>query len=630
MNMNTQSFDTNTTRLSSKGPASWLVIFSLVFALASPTHSQNKTSDTRSNPPATDVEKLEDKAPDTTAPGTESTSLSPPANDNFANAFSFFINGAGSGITSNVEATSEPGEPIHGAGRGSNTNNSIWYKHVANANGVVNFKTLASPTDPIADTVLSAYRGTSLNTLVPVAANDDYVGTFYSAITFTVTAGHTYYVAIDGFGTRMGGLIYSYSAYPSPPNNNIAGAVDLMNLQRSPFIGITGSNMGATGESGEPMHHSSGAAPLNSIWYKWTPPAPGSYTFTTEGSNFDTILAVYKEVGGTPQGLVASSDDFGVGLASRVTFYSPGGESYLIAIEGYGLGTGDSLLNWYPYRAESGKKFDFDGDTKSDMSIFRGGSGQWWIKRSSSNTAFVASFGTSTDQLTPADYTGDGKVDIAFWRPSNGYWYVLRSENFTFYAFPFGTAGDIPAAGNFDVDPSADHAIFRPSTGVWYVNTSRDGVLIRQWGGNGDKPVVADYDGDGMSDYAIFRPSTGEWWIDRSREGVVVSQFGTASDIPVPGSYDGDGRANIAFWRPSNGHWFVLSTPGGGSYYAFPFGISTDIPAPGDYDGDGRMDPGVFRPSNGTWYIDRTGPFGVLIEQFGANGDRPVPSSYLF
>jgi len=77
--------------------------------------------------------------------------------------------------------------------------------------------------------------------------------------------------------------------------------------------------------------------------------------------------------------------------------------------------------------------FDFDGDRKTDLSIFRPAPGECWYNRSSNggNTAFQ--FGAGTDTIAPADFTGDGKTDVAFFRPSTGQWFVLRSEDLSFF-----------------------------------------------------------------------------------------------------------------------------------------------------------------------------------------------------
>ena len=271
--------------------------------------------------------------------------------------------------------------------------------------------------------------------------------------------------------------------------------------------------------------------------------------------------------------------------------------------------------------------FDFDRDNKTDIGIFRPVVGEWWIRRSGNTPNIVAQFGASTDRIVPADYTGDGKCDIAFWRPETGEWYVLRSENNSFYSVPFGSNGDIPAPADYDADGKADTAVFRPSDATWYISRSTGGTTIEQFGANGDQPVAADYDGDGKADLAIYRPSNGQWWLNRSTGGVIVYQFGNDTDKAVQGDYTGDGIADVAFWRPSTGEWFILRSEDT-SYYSAPFGSSADIPAPGDYDGDGKFDTTVFRPSSATWYVQRsTG--ATVIQQFGANGDRPVASAFV-
>jgi uncharacterized delta-60 repeat protein len=277
----------------------------------------------------------------------------------------------------------------------------------------------------------------------------------------------------------------------------------------------------------------------------------------------------------------------------------------------------------------AGAMFDFDGDGKTDISIFRPSVGEWWYSRSSDGGNYAAQFGNSSDKLMPGDYTGDGRADFAFFRPSTGEWFILRSEDGSYYSYPFGTNGDIPTVGDFDGDGKADSAVFRQSDTNWYIRRSSDGgTTIRQFGASGDVPVVSDYDGDGKSDIAIWRASTGEWWIQKSSNASVVTfQFGSSTDKPVQGDYTGDGKADVAVFRPSSGEWFILRSENQ-SFYSFPFGTNGDVPAAGDYDGDGRFDATVFRPSQSTWYVQRT-TAGTLIQSFGQSGDRPVPNVFV-
>ncbi len=276
---------------------------------------------------------------------------------------------------------------------------------------------------------------------------------------------------------------------------------------------------------------------------------------------------------------------------------------------------------------QSSAKFDFDGDSKTDISIFRPSLGEWWYLRSSDLGNRAYQFGASSDQIVPADYTGDGKTDIAFFRPSNGEWFILRSEDNSFYSFPFGTNGDIPTPGDFDGDGKADPAIFRPSNATWFILNSGGGTTIQTFGANGDKPTVDDFDGDGKDDLAIYRPASSQWWQFRSTQGVVALQFGSAGDKTVAADYTGDGKADVAFFRPSTGFWFVLRSEDS-SFYSFPFGTNGDSPVPGDYDGDGRTDPAVFRPSNNTWFKQQS-TSGFEAITFGIANDLPVPGAFV-
>lgn len=115
-------------------------------------------------------------------------------------------------------------------------------------------------------------------------------------------------------------------------------------------LGYTGSQTfstaGAGGQNGEPVH--CGVIGGHSKWYAYLPPASGTMFLNTDGSNFDTLLAVYTGCCTfatlTP---VACDNNSGTnGLTSSLSFPAVSNTVYYIAVDGVGGVTGTVKLNY--------------------------------------------------------------------------------------------------------------------------------------------------------------------------------------------------------------------------------------------------------------------------------------------
>jgi subtilisin-like proprotein convertase family protein len=364
--------------------------------------------------------------------------------------------------------------------------------------------------------------------------------------------------------------------------------------------------------------------------------ASGSYKPTNFG-----VADPFPDV--LPSGQVAGAEAYPSGVSPGVTNAGPctlastfngtdaNGTWSLYVVDDAGGQTGNIMGGWSLDITGGGafnKRYtnaDFDGDGRTDVSIYNGATHNWYIRNSSTlaNRTQV-DWGLPTDTLVPGDYDGDHKTDVAVWRPSEGNWYIVRSSTGTPQIINWGVSSDIPVPGDYDGDGDTDIAVWRPSQGNWYVR----GIGVVGWGAPTDTPVPgADFNGDGLADYVVFRASEGNWYIKNAAGGSVIN-WGAAGDDLVPGDYDADGITDAAVWRSSEGNWYVLQSSGGTLRRAW--GTAGDVPAPGDYDGDCRTDFVVFRPGNGNWYILNSGTTtnALRLDTLGVSGDIPIPSAY--
>jgi Immunoglobulin domain len=107
---------------------------------------------------------------------------------------------------------------------------------------------------------------------------------------------------------------------------------------------IQGNNTGYTWETGETNH--AGKLGGSSAWFEWTPSSNGIATFTTVGSAFDTLLAVYTGSDLTKLTEVESDDDGGPFRTSQAAFNVQAGIHYAVVVDGFLGRTGRFVLDW--------------------------------------------------------------------------------------------------------------------------------------------------------------------------------------------------------------------------------------------------------------------------------------------
>lgn len=117
----------------------------------------------------------------------------------------------------------------------------------------------------------------------------------------------------------------------APANDSSSASTELL---AGPAV--TGSNIGATLESGELIPAGYTAETYaGSVWWHWTPVMSGWFEITTEGSSVDTVLSVW-EVNDDAKTLVHAS-------AGRVQLQADSNKTYKIAVAGRGAAAQGAL-----------------------------------------------------------------------------------------------------------------------------------------------------------------------------------------------------------------------------------------------------------------------------------------------
>lgn len=241
--------------------------------------------------------------------GTLPAPLVAPSNDNFiARAGITWTNDYSSNT---VDATIETGEVTHPcrAGGASAGSQSVWYSFYVPA-GTVTLKTEGS-TGAGADTLMSVWQGTNLETLVNVACDDDGGVSATSLITTALTAGQ-YHVQISRYSTTPTAAAGTYnltmSFVPSGlvPSNDVRANATVIGLPDAVFV----QNMdNASIDADDTSTSCTSFENAHSVWFRLVLAASKQVYFWTSGDISDTVLTVYHNPSVGVYTSIACNDD---------------------------------------------------------------------------------------------------------------------------------------------------------------------------------------------------------------------------------------------------------------------------------------------------------------------------------
>lgn len=510
-----------------------------------------------------------------------------PENDSFGQAFALRA-GESSFNGSTVGATKEPGEPNHADNAGGH---SLWYTWKAPRSGTFSFDTRYS----ILDTLLAVYTGSSVNALTAVASNDNVSQTdTTSKVTFSATAGTVYRIAIDGKNGAVGPISAHYLAtLGAPANDQFAAAQSLS----GPSGTLEASNVGGTAEPGEPDYD---VYPQpKSIWYRWTAPRSGLFSFDINGSAVRESFELYT--GSTLASLVpAGVKTFlpGTGWCTQIYVVATEGVTYIVRLDA-AHGPGDWVLNWSDGDSPEGTDTTPPEDPTLSSSPPPGWSNDntvdvQWSGASDDGSGvdgfsyeWSQSAATVPDTVKDAEETATGTTSPAL--ADGQWWFHLRTGDNA------GNWSDPVHLGPFKIDTTApgNPTPSSPSHGIglW----SNDATVDMTWSGATDA-------GSGVDGYSIT-------WSQQASTSPDAVKDTTSQSTTSPSLADGEWWFHLRAVDVA-GNWSAAIHLG-------PFRIDTSPPQnpgltsshPSDWSSDPTVDVGWSGASD-----TRSGVDGYSIE----------------
>ena len=338
-------------------------------------------------------------------------------------------------------------------------------------------------------------------------------------------------------------------------NDNFQNAISISGNTQS----IAWNTNSASKQTGEPSH--AGNSGGKSVWWKWTANKSDLLIIDTEGSTFDTTLGVYTGNNVSLLTEVASDDDSGTSLLSRLAIPTTAGTTYYIAVDGYNGDSGSLQLNLLQIKSNN----DLNGDGKSDILWRHASSGNNHLYAMNGRT-ITSTIGINTEPdlqwkiVGTGDFNGDGKSDI-LWR------HAITGTNWLYLM----NGSSIIASSQINTEPDTN----------WKV------------------AATGDFNGDGKADILWRHALTGDNWLYFMNGATIVtrSQLNTISDlnwsVAGTGDFNGDDKDDILWRNHQNGRiWMYLlngTTIETSAHVAFT-GQDWEIQGTGDFNGDGKED----------------------------------------
>jgi hypothetical protein len=255
----------------------------------------------------------------------------------------------GSTTTGNNATFSDATLPAGSCGSGfSGTYTAAWYKITPSISGTIAVSTVGN-TD--FDSYLRVYSGDCSN-LTCVGFDDDYGDGNNSFLTFSATAGMSYYILMASYGSGETGN-FSLKVGYLPTNDDAPAAILL-----TPGAGCAGAaytNLGATVSTSEPIPDCNGSVGVSPVWFKFLAPNSGTARITTDmsiqGGLTDSKIGLFLTTDSSDYStfsLLACDEDNGtVGSGQMSTIFAtgltPGATYYVEVDDGNQLDAGGSF-----------------------------------------------------------------------------------------------------------------------------------------------------------------------------------------------------------------------------------------------------------------------------------------------